>query len=570
MGRRGAVAQAIRQSALRTGDLQARLRRRRGSVRGLCVHGPSPAAAAVRTLRGVKLARSVLLTLVLVAMAAVAAGCGSSSSGSGGSADPAAAIPAGAPVYVEAVVHPDGKLGSDVDAVLKKILRTNDPAAKLKGLIDESGKKKGVTYDKDIAPWLGDRVGVGVLSLAGGKPDYVVVAGSKDDAKARAALKKSAKTTKRSYKGVDYQFDSSDGTAAAAFGGRAYVGTERGLKAAIDTTKGGSSLADSNGLRSAREKVASERAGFAYLDVQGLLRLAQQGSSGADPQIGAVLQAVGGALPKTLAAALEADPDLIRVDAVSIGTPKGASSGKSGADAVAQLPGDAFVGIGVADIGGTLDRTLKTLAGSGLGGVGLEAVLRQVKQQTGLDVRQDLLSWMGDAGIYVAGDTVPDLHGALVVTSKDPARTKVAIAKLKRLVRTMAKTAKVSTVSGSGVDEGFSVQQPGSPRIDVALAGDKFVLGVGGAKALTDAINPSSTLGSNPAFTAASDKLGEGIKPAFFVDMAKVTALIGSKAGSDPQFQKAKPYLDTFSALVGGAKDEGEGVTRARFAVTLK
>jgi hypothetical protein len=517
----------------------------------------------------VKITRSVLLILVLAAMAALATGCGSSSSGSGGDSDPAAAIPATAPIYVEATVHPDGKLGDDVTAVLKKVMRTDDPGAKLQGLIDDSAKDHGVTYATDVAPWLGDRVGVAVTSYSGSKPAFIAVAGSKDDAKARAALTKGRKVVKRSYKGTSYSYDPQKQTVSAAFGGRAYAGTEAGLKAAIDA-KGGPSLADANGLRAAREKVASERAGFAYFDVQGLLRLFQQAGGARDPQVGAALQAIGGSLPKTIAAALEADPDLIRLDAVSIGTPKTATSGKSGADAVGQLPGDAFAAAGFADLGASIERSLKSIGGSGLGGVGVEALLRQFRQQTGLDLREDLLSWMGDAGLYVSGNSVADLHGALVVKSTDPARTRKAIAAIQRLARTMAKNEKVTSLSGSGVDRGFSVKGTGSPRIDVALAGDRFIIAVGGDKALQEAIKPPTTLSSAPAFTAAGDKLGNGVKPAFFLDMTKVTTLIGSKAGSDPSFAKAKPYLDTFAALVGGAKDEGDGVTRARFAITLK
>ena len=517
-----------------------------------------------------KITRPALLTLVLALVAALAAGCGSSSSGGGGSSDPAAAVPASAPIYVEANVHPDGKLGADVTAVLKKVLRTDDPAAKLKSLFDQSGKRDGITYDKDIAPWLGDHIGVAVTALSGSNPSFVAVAGSKDDDKARAALKKGHDASiKRTYKGVDYSYDPKQQMASAVFGGRALVGTEAGVRSAIDATKG-QSLADANGLRAAREKVASERAGFAYFDVQGLLRLFQQSAGGRDPQIGAALQAVSGQLPRTIAAALEADPDLIRLDAVSIGTPKSTSSGKSGADAVGALPADAFAAAGFADLGATVERSLKSIGGSGLGGIGVEALMRQFRSQTGLDLRQDLLSWMGDAGLYVSGDTVSSLHGALVVKSTDPARTRKALVALQRLARATAKNAKVRPLSAAGVDRGFSIQQPGSPRVDVALAGDKFVVAVGGARALQDAISPAATLSSAPAFSAAGGRLGNGVKPSFFLDMTKVTALIGSKAGSDPSFAKAKPYLDAFAALVAGAKDEGEGVTRARFAITLK
>ena len=48
-----------------------------------------------------------------------------------------------------------------------------------------------------------------------------------------------------------------------------------------------------------------------------------------------------------------------------------------------------------------------------------------------------------------------------------------------------------------------------------------------------------------------------------------MTKLIEAFAGTDPDFQKAKPYLATFGAIVAGAKSEGSGVTRSRFVVTL-
>ncbi len=115
-----------------------------------------------------------------------------------------------------------------------------------------------------------------------------------------------------------------------------------------------------------------------------------------------------------------------------------------------------------------------------------------------------------------------------------------------------------------------SIQGQGSPRIDVALAGDKFVVAFGGDQALRDVTSPGTTLSESDAFKAAGAKLGDGVRPAFYLDVAKTTALVASKAGSDPDFAKAKPYLDAFAALVAGAKDEGEGVTRARFAITLK
>ena len=61
-----------------------------------------------------------------------------------------------------------------------------------------------------------------------------------DEDKARATLEKSAegKLTKHDYKGVEYLTDDS-GEAGAVFDGFLVLGTEAGVKAAIDTSKGG-------------------------------------------------------------------------------------------------------------------------------------------------------------------------------------------------------------------------------------------------------------------------------------------------------------------------------------------
>jgi hypothetical protein len=515
-----------------------------------------------------KTARLLVLTLVLALCAAIAAGCGSSS-GSGGDDDPAALIPAGAPVYIEGVVRPDGKVRSDLEGALKKILRTDDPGAKIGKLIDDADKGEDVTF-KDIEPWLGDRVGVAVTSLRNGEDgDFVAVIASKDDAKAQATLDKMKDdVVERSYKGVDYRFDRNDNTAAALVEHRVVIGTEGGLKAVVDA-KGGDTLDETNGLSAVRSKVAQDRIGLFYLDVQGLLRIiGQQASS--DPQVGALLQTFSGAVPKTIGAGLEATPDALRIDAVSIGTPKSATTGGSGADILATLPGSSWLGLGVANLGQALDGVLQAVAGAGgITGVGVSSLLEQFHKQTSLDLRKDVLGWMGDAGVFAGGTTSADLRGALVIKTTDPAKTKRTMAVLERFVREQGAT-KVSPLRFQGVDEGFTVRSGSGPRVDVGLAGDKFIVAAGNFQAFKEAVEPNQPLGSAPAFTAAAGALGNGLRPSFFLDFTQVTQLIAAFAGDDEDFQKAKPYLDTFGAIVAGGKDEGSGVTRSRFVVTLR
>jgi hypothetical protein len=514
-----------------------------------------------------KIARALLLVALAVGAALPAAGC-SSSSGGGSGTDPAALVPAQAPLYAEATVRPEDAVRSGAQAALRKILHTNDPGAAIAKAL-EGGPGKGLSFKDDIEPWLGDKVAAAVTSLRGRKDaDYVIVIDSRDDAKAGAALaKQQAAAVTRSYKGVDYRFDGKDHTAAAVVDHHVVIGTEAGLRASIDASNG-DSLAGANGLQAVRAKVASDRIGLLYVDVQGLVRAIAQGPNN-DPQTGVLLQALAGAAPKSIGAALQAQADLLRIDAVSIGTPVSMSA--SGADALAALPAHSWLGVGVGNLGQTLDRALQTIAGAGgLNGLGVTAVLGQLKQRSGLDLRQDVLSWMGDAGVFVTGASKADLRGALVVKSSDPAKTKRAIAGLQRLASVGA-GARVTALHAQGVDSGFTIRRQSGPRIDVGLSGDRFVVSLGGSRAFREATTASGHgLGSTPAFADAASRLGSGLRPTLFVDLRQVVRLIGSTAGSDPRLQRVKPYLDAFGAVAGGGRDEGDGVTRFRFAVTLR
>jgi hypothetical protein len=477
--------------------------------------------------------------LVVVVLCAIAAGCGVSSSGSAGSDDPAALVPASAPLYAEAALQ-SGDVRDHAEAALRKVLRTTD-----------------------VDAWLGDEAGAAVTSLRGKHDvDYVVVVASRDDAKAADALSHApGADVTRAYKGVDYRFSRQAGTAAAVVDHHVVVGTENGLKSSIDASKG-DSLAGAEGLRAVRANVARDRVGLFYADTRALVQAIAQGAS--NQQVGLLLQAASGAAPKAVGGALLALPGQLRVDAVSIGTPMPAGTGRSGAAALAALPADSWLGLGVADLGRTLDGVVDTLTKtSGLSAIGVNAALGQFRQQTGLDLRRDVLSWMGDAGVYVAGTSARDLRGALVVKTRDPTATKRAVAALARLAGQSA-GARV-TPSRAG---GFTIRRASGPAVRVAVTGDKLVVGVGPRRVIAEASAPARTLASAPTFTAAAAKLG--LQPSFFLDVPQVVTLLERVAGSDARFQKARPYLDSVAAVVAGAKAEGGGVTRARIVATLR
>ena len=173
----------------------------------------------------------------LLLIAVLLAACG----GAGGAADadPAKAVPAGTAIYLEGVVRPEGDQRDDLMDAARKVLRTDDPEAKLHELIDKGLKESdgpATSYDKDIAPWLGQKAAVWVAGVDRAKPGYVVLVAAKDTEKAQAAIDKGAKSEKavkeRSYKDVDYQVDG-DGVAAGIVGDFVAIGTEPEFKRTV-------------------------------------------------------------------------------------------------------------------------------------------------------------------------------------------------------------------------------------------------------------------------------------------------------------------------------------------------
>src|SRR5919198_2684205 len=366
-----------------------------------------------RTARRPRRRLLVALLVALVSVAVAVTGCAGSSGANAGT-DPAGFVPASAPLYAEAVLGGNGQEQRDAQAALAKILRTTDPQGEIVKLFDRGGGR----FARDVEPWLGDRVGAAALTLGRGG-DKIVAAASRDNAAAQAALARIAPgAAQRTYRGVSYRVDTRRrGFAAGVVGDSVVFGTENGLKAAIDASKG-NSLAEADALKQARSTVRKQRSAFLYVDVAGLLRQTLGNAGGQGAQLAPFVDPIAQALPKTFAAALDAEPGLLRLDSAAFGNGGGARPAASGADALAALPGDAWLGFGVGELGRTVSGFLdRVSATSPLAGVGVQALLGQAQQNLGLDIRRDLLPWMGDAGVYVAGASADDARAALVVAS---------------------------------------------------------------------------------------------------------------------------------------------------------
>ena len=92
----------------------------------------------------------VALALAVAAWAIAACGGGDDTTGPSGP-DPAALVPADAPVYVDAVVRPEGDQADEVDSALSKLLVTDDVSGKLRAIGQLDAAEPGATSNPNSA-----------------------------------------------------------------------------------------------------------------------------------------------------------------------------------------------------------------------------------------------------------------------------------------------------------------------------------------------------------------------------------------------------------------------------------
>jgi Protein of unknown function (DUF3352) len=503
--------------------------------------------------------RKLILILAVLSAAVVGAlGCGSEDQAASGAAE---LVPAGAAMYAEATLRPEGEQKKAIEAILAKFPGGGEAGEKLKDLIEKGLRESEapVSFREDIEPWLGDEAAFFARDLSP-NGDFKTVAGlvaTEDEDKALAALEKSAEgeISRKSHNDVEYLMDESD-EAAAVLDGYLVLGSEAGVKAVIDTSKDGSPLSEDEDFTSVTDKAADDRLGLFYLNSPEFLKtLRQQGAP--------VPDSVGKFFEEPAIATLDADEDGVTLEGT---VPEGlgrASLFGQGSDLLTELPADSWVAVAQTDFGKLLEFYVDFLAG--IAG-GRDAVEQQFKAATGLDLQEDVLDWMGDYGIFVRGTRVAALEGALIIETKDEEASGRALAALERVSKDQADGAgtEVGPLSAAGGGEGFTVRGGGIPKPIHAFQRDGRVVFAYGDTAAKDAIDPGEKLGDSADFTGARDSLGDDVDVSAYVLMQPIFDLIDStEAASDADWQKAKPYLEPLSAIVSGSSGGGDDLRYA-------
>jgi hypothetical protein len=502
-----------------------------------------------------------LIRAFLVAAVLLVAGCGGG--GSDGDADPATAVPSDALFYAEVVVRPEGSLREDALAAAGKVLRTDEPEARLRELMRSAFEDAGedVDYERDVQPWLGERAGFWVEPTSEKDNFGVLLLEAADFDKARdslrASLERGGRTvSERSHRGVEYLVNSEE-VAAGVVGDFAAVGREPDLRRTIDASEG-SSLAEADAYREAVDALEDERLAHFWADMRELMRLAL-----AEDELGAMVPLDS---LRPLAGSFAADGDRLAVELQSL---------TSGEDALApwlatgptplvqELPADAWAAGGAADLGEGLRTTLDQVAGA-FGGI---AIRRELQRETGLDLDRDLLDWIGHAAFFVRGSTPSTVDGGLVIQPTDEQRAADAFG---RIVGAVQRAASVTArpIDVPGAEQAFVFNDRTVPKPIVLARGSGLVVLAFGAAAAEAALGSGERLGDTDAYAEAEELVG--MEPSFMLSMPAVLELADAAgATGEPDFTELRPYLDTLSVIAAGGIEDGDRST-ARIAAGLR
>jgi hypothetical protein len=564
---------------------------------------------------------------------AALAGCGSSSS-TGTSASPATVTPATAPLYIGAVVRPEGTLQTNATAVGHALTgRAHPYEGVLRLLAGPTGHPPD--YAKEVQPWLGPHGGVylaagtgfahaeglfgealhqvfaegftgieGALLGSSGLPALLgsgtvqgaVVLDTTSVSAAQTFLEGQAHAAgahTSSYRGVTY-WVAPDGVAEGIVHRFAVIGTVAGFQGVVDTAAGGPSLAQAAGYAKLSSTAEPQALASAYFNVAALRRagVAGGGSAGAGaagsaasgsgagtagllPLVGRLLGSPGQVYASLLfpsASSAAFDFDTLPP---ATGAAASAPSATTGAQVLRGLPGSSWLAIGFGDfghaIGDAQGMSALTSLTSGLSLGGISlGAAFAPLSSPGLDVQRNLLSWAGPAGIYASGSSLLNLQAALVIASTSPARSRAGFAALEQAYR--AAGGQVSPTSVSGAATAVTIKLPSFPlALTMAYGQGRFVVGVG-ASSVQEALSPSSTLGATPTYTAAASALGQGLQPSAIVEFHTLSGLL--EALGLNQAQGVSGFAAAIAPLgtltIGGGESLADGVRRARVVVSLQ
>jgi hypothetical protein len=505
--------------------------------------------------------RLVLPVLLAAVAALIVAGCGGGGSDSSSGADPASVMPAGAPVYLDFTVRPEGETKTNIEALAKSIAGVDDLGVLILEELEQSASEDGeeFDYEKEVEPWLGDEGGLFLQEYVEGDFEGVGAAIQvSDEGEARDFLEKqvgsdSEPAKKRSYEGVDFWVEADDGTTLGVFDGLIVLAEDEvTFKSMVDASEG-ENLSENEDFTSAIANVPDESAADVFVDIGGLI---EEAGNEIDSETQLFLDTVG-IEPKeaTAVASLIPGSDNVEIDVSTNLSGDNPPSGDA-SELLGSLPGTSVGAFASAEFGKRFNESIDKIDKNGLPGQVPPHQLKAGLKEAGIDL-ESIAGSIGDAGAYVTGNSESSLGGALVLTTDSATQAKNTVANIGLFLRSTGTPGITRITEGAS---GFSIRSPdlGRQPIVVVAKGSRIAIGYGLAPTLASFEESGQTLSDSPAYKEAVSALGDTPITAY-VDGPSALKLASALVPSDDEgFKEAKPYLTKVDYLALGSEASGD------------
>lgn len=442
---------------------------------------------------------------------------------------------------------------------------------KIVDLLDEGLSEVGLAFEQDVEPWLGNQIALFATAPEdpGREPDAAVLiatedAGATSDAIDKAIAESDSEAMEETYKGIDYKVDST--ASPAERGGRnvtgivgdfMVVGTETAFRAAVDASNG-ESLIDSDRFEEATGSLTEDRLALYYVDGREFLKTLPE-----EDLPPSFLNEFGPLVEQAQAGVAVARSDRFLFETASK-VPDDRSYGLLTRNAaedqglLPDLPGNAWGAFSAPGFGDVVRMFYDRLDSLGLSDVSSAQVAAEFRTMTGLDLEQDVLSWIGDLGLFVQGTDLRSLRGGAVIETRDQQSSTQTIRTLAGLLRRFG--APVAPLDFGGF-QGFSLRDPSLPDAFNVVAAERVVIAYGN-DATRAALEGRDAMKNSGMFAAAQEALGDGYVVSGIIDIGAVLELTDNLGATESKTyqEDVKPLLDPLSLLVFGSKLEGDTV----------
>lgn len=485
------------------------------------------------------------LVLPVVATAAVlaVAGCGDSADGNGGSTDPASVAPPKAPLYIEAAVQPEGELKANVESLAKSIAGVDDLGGLIVSELEKSANDSGepFDYEKEVAPWLGDKAGIFFENYDGDDFSGYGVAVQTTDVDATQEF-------------IDKVERDDEMTIGVVDGLLVFAEDERAFKDAVDASSG-DSLADAEDFASTFDAASSGSFADVFIDIGGLI---DQSGGTIDPEALQFLDSAGiDTAEATAVASLIPGSDQVEIEVSSDLSGDNPPSGDA-SSLLGSLPADSVAAIAVSDFGARFGEALDQIDADGIPGEIPPGKFKSTLKEAGIDVDK-IAAAIGDLGVFAEGSSERSLVGAAVLSTKGSKEATNTVSNIGLLLRASG-TPGVTAISGKL--SGFSVRGTdlGPKPLVIAAESERIAIAYG-LPAATRALatDSSQTLADSPTYKEAVNALGS-TPISGFADGPAALKLAAALIPTDEQegFLEAKPYLTTIDYLAIGVGASGD------------